>query len=103
LNSASAAAQVGAGSSGQAFGHIAQGQADGTGDGNRRLCRSCSDGSQSGQGTPVESIKKCSKSACLPLNDLEKPAKTVVFGGLYKKKPGLNTFITFLKNTFIIF
>jgi hypothetical protein len=41
--------------------------------------------------------------ACLPLNDLEKPAKTVVFGGLYKKNPGLNALIMFLKNIFILF
>jgi len=54
------------------------------------LSRSCRNGGQSSQGTPVASIKNCSKSACLPLNDLKKPVKTVVFSELYKKKSGLN-------------
>jgi hypothetical protein len=82
---------------------IANEQGEAATDGDCGLSRSCSNGGQSSQGTPVESIKNCAELACLPLDDLKKPAKTVVFGGLYKKKPGLNELIIFIKNTFVLF
>jgi len=62
------------------------------------LSRSYGNGCQSSQGTPVESIKKCRKLGRLPLKTGEKPAKTVVFSELYKKKYGLNEFIIIIKN-----